>query len=61
MITRAPTIDQSDMDFVYADDGAINLTHMEKGEKQKPLRRSSQVFEEDPPASTVSFRTRTSY
>ena len=57
MITRAPTIDQSDMDFVYGEDGAINLNQMEKGEKQKPLRRSSQVYEEDPPMSTVSFRT----
>ena len=57
MITRAPTIDQSDMDFVYGEDGAINLNQLEKGEKQKPLRRSSQVFEEDPPMTTVSFRT----
>ena len=57
MITRAPTIDQSDMDFVYGEDGAINLSHQEKGEKQKPLRRSSQVFEEDPPVSTVRLRT----
>ena len=57
MITRAPTIDQSDMDFVYGEDGAINLNQVEKGEKQKPLRRSSQVCEEEPPVTTVRFRT----
>ena len=57
MITRAPTIDQSDMDFVYGEDGAIHVTQQEKGEKQKPLRRSSQVYEEDSPESTVSLRT----
>ena len=55
MITRAPTIDQSDMDFVYGEDGAISLTHQEKGEKQKPSRRSSELYEEDPAVSTVSF------
>ena len=58
MITRAPTIDQSDMDFVYGEEVAINLTHIERGEKQKTLRRSSQVYEEEPPVSTVSFRTK---
>ena len=46
MITRAPTIDQSDMDFVYEEEReageTVQLSNM-TGESQKCLRKDSDL------------------